>query len=262
MYGIDISHYQKDIDIKSLNSDFVIVKATEGIGYTDPSFTNFCSQLEQTDKLVGFYHFARPDKRPTISGMQQEAQWFLDVVQSTKLFNQAILILDWEKEPFNNESLVKAWLKYIEKETCKIPFVYGSRSKLNSWKDWSILDDYPIWMAIWPNKTRYEEGVCSGLSLPTAYFQYEIWQYSNVGYQKGKNFNIDLDYTDMTREDWLKHFAKYIKENISADMQWAIENDLFIGYPDGLYYPKDPVTREQLASVLHRYNKKFGGDDK
>lgn len=253
MYGIDISHYQKDISIPALNSEFVIVKATEGIGYKDPSFDYFCSELEKTDKLVGFYHFARPDKRPNIIGMEQEADWFIEVVRSTKLYEKAILVLDWEREPFDKEELVAAWLDRVYARTRKFSFIYGSRSKLNNWSNWGIMNKYPIWMAIWPNTKNYEEGIDPGLDDPITNFKYKIWQYSSTGRQAGKNFNIDLDYTDMTLDGWYG-YANYLEiEDISDDMEWAIEMGLFKGYPDGKYHPHDPLTREQAASVLRRY---------
>ena len=35
--GIDISNYQRGLDVRTIKADFVIVKASEGIGYEDPS---------------------------------------------------------------------------------------------------------------------------------------------------------------------------------------------------------------------------------
>ena len=35
--GIDVSNYQRGLSISRIVADFVIVKASEGIGYEDPS---------------------------------------------------------------------------------------------------------------------------------------------------------------------------------------------------------------------------------
>lgn len=43
------------------------------------------------------------------------------------------------------------------------------------------------------------------------------------------------------------------KEELSEDMQWAIETGLIQGYGNGQYGPKDYLTREQLATVLRRF---------
>ena len=39
--GIDISRYQNGINISNLDIDFVIVKITEGVGYSDPNYKEF-----------------------------------------------------------------------------------------------------------------------------------------------------------------------------------------------------------------------------
>lgn len=41
MNGIDISNWQRDINLSAIKADFVIVKATEGIGYVDKSCDAF-----------------------------------------------------------------------------------------------------------------------------------------------------------------------------------------------------------------------------
>lgn len=46
-----------------------------------------------------------------------------------------------------------------------------------------------------------------------------------------------------------------------ADIRWCIANGLMEGYPDGSWKPKQAVTREELAVVLHRYHRRFMEDD-
>lgn len=46
-----------------------------------------------------------------------------------------------------------------------------------------------------------------------------------------------------------------------ADIRWCIANGLMEGYPDGSWKPKQAVTREELAAVLHRYYKLTHGED-
>ena len=60
MRGIDISKWQSGIDLSAVNADFVIVKATEGIGYVDKSCDGFFQKALSLGKKLGFYHFARP----------------------------------------------------------------------------------------------------------------------------------------------------------------------------------------------------------
>ncbi|WP_367267045.1 GH25 family lysozyme [Trueperella pyogenes] len=48
LLGIDISHHQGSINITSLDVDFVIMKATEGVGYRDPNVDTYYSQARQS----------------------------------------------------------------------------------------------------------------------------------------------------------------------------------------------------------------------
>ena len=94
MYGMDISSYQSKLDLTKGTYDFAIMKATEGVGFTDKAFHNFAVQLTELDKLVGCYHFARPDLHGTVSGMEKEADWFIQKVKDEGLLNKSILVLD------------------------------------------------------------------------------------------------------------------------------------------------------------------------
>src|SRR4029450_7602496 len=39
-----------------------------------------------------------------------------------------------------------------------------------------------------------------------------------------------------------------------ADISWAADNDLVTGFPGNKFRPADPVSRQALAAILHRYN--------
>lgn len=88
--GIDISNWQAGINLSAVapNVDFVIVKATEGIGFVDKQCDKFFQEAKRLGKKLGFYHFARTNNAVA------EADFFY---RNTKnYFGQAIPILDWE----------------------------------------------------------------------------------------------------------------------------------------------------------------------
>ncbi|KAI4086880.1 MAG: hypothetical protein LQ344_007206 [Seirophora lacunosa] len=61
--GFDISHYQASVNFgAAYNSGarFVIIKATEGTTYTDPSFSSHYTSATSAGLIRGGYHFARP----------------------------------------------------------------------------------------------------------------------------------------------------------------------------------------------------------
>lgn len=256
MYGIDISNHQRNIDLTAGKYDFAIIKATEGISFTDPSFKKFAVQLTKLNKLVGCYHFARPDLHGTASEMEKEADWFISVVRNAGLLNKAILVLDWETEPMGREDLLNAFILRVENQTGITPFIYGSKYKLNSWKNWLAISHCPIWMALWPSISRPSSGIDPSFTKPDKTVNWTIWQYTSVGTYPNYKGNIDLDYCELTADEW-KKLAGVKTEVITKDMQWAIDNGIFTGYGNGKYCPKDPLTREQAATILKRFKEKF-----
>ena len=258
MYGIDISNYQSSIDLTKGKYDFAIIKATEGIGFVDKSFSKFAVQLTKLNKLIGCYHFARPDLNGSVSGMENEARHFVSTIEKQGLKGKAILVLDWETEPMDRPDLIEVWADKVTEITGAIPFIYGSKSKLSSWQSYEIVKSLPKWMAVWPSLKRYEAGVNPILSLPSTTFEWKIWQYSNVGTYPGFKGNVDLDNAIITPEDWVRYAGgreEEKKEVLTEDMKWAISIGLFQGYKDGKFRPEDPLTREQAATLFYRYNK-------
>ncbi|KAL8716226.1 MAG: hypothetical protein Q9220_000131 [cf. Caloplaca sp. 1 TL-2023] len=62
--GFDISHYQTSVNFKgaySAGARFVIIKATEGTTYTDPSFSSHYGGATSAGLIRGGYHFAHPN---------------------------------------------------------------------------------------------------------------------------------------------------------------------------------------------------------
>lgn len=58
--GIDVSHYQGDVDWTALRDQgvgFAFIKATEGSGYTDPCFQKNWQEAQGAQLYVGAYHF-------------------------------------------------------------------------------------------------------------------------------------------------------------------------------------------------------------
>jgi GH25 family lysozyme M1 (1,4-beta-N-acetylmuramidase) len=78
--GVDTSHYQDGrIDLRAARAEGVqwwYLKATEGTGYVDPTYTKRLRQARQAGLPVGAYHFARPDRGDAVD----EARHFLDTV--------------------------------------------------------------------------------------------------------------------------------------------------------------------------------------
>ena len=199
--GIDISHWQKGIDLGAIDVDFVIIKATEGNGYTDEMCDTFYQKAKSLGKKLGVYHFARPDLGNTA---EAEADWF---VKETKGYHkEAILVLDWESGDLTNVSWAKAWLDRVKEKTGVRPIIYMSASVMNS-ADWSsvVNADYGLWVANYgTNDGTAQESVFDRYPLKYWSF-YALWQYTSKGKLNGYNGNLDLNYFSGDSSAWDKY---------------------------------------------------------
>lgn len=261
MYGIDVSRWQKGLIFTQENLDFVFIKASEGNNSKANELENFISQAKQLPNLlVGFYHYARPDLHGTIEGMEQEAEFFCETVKSN-WSGPSVMVLDWEHPPFNRNDLIEAFCTKVESIMNRPCVIYGSASKLRSWKTYSSVIKRPLWMAAWQWSIS---PVLFGTKAPVENLNGDInwliWQYASTGIYGTFSDNVDLDYTEMTREEWLKLAGETeVKEDLTSSMQWAIENKLIYGDGQGNYRPHDPMTREEMVAVLRRYNRTVPG---
>lgn len=199
--GIDISHHQKGIDLGAIDTDFVIIKATEGNGYTDEMCDTFYQKAKSLGKKLGVYHFARPDLGNTA---EAEADWF--VKETLGYHKEAILVLDWESGDLTNVSWAKAWLDRVYEKTGVKPIIYMSASVMSS-ADWSsVVDaDYGIWVANYgSNNGTAQESVFDRYPLKYWSF-YALWQYTSVGRLSGYNGNLDLNYFSGDGSAWDKY---------------------------------------------------------
>lgn len=270
MFGIDVSSYQRAIDFRREKFDFCIVKATEGYDYTSPSFRYFVDELTKLDKLIGVYHFARPDKHSSVAHMKREADHFVKKIDEAGLIGKAVLALDWEKEPTIRPDLVEAFMSRVTALTFVRPFLYASKYILKSPEFKDIVKMCPLWMAQWPTKAAIttadvDDYITEHMPEKNP-VNWTIWQFTDSGCWRGYQGLVDYDWADMTAEQW-KNYATSAKkntssaghENLSDDMAWAVANGLFKGYGDGRYGPTDYLTRDQMARVLRRYTKYIVG---
>lgn len=144
--GNDIASFQGDInyDIYKNNTNFVIMKATEGVGFKDPKLTRNQSEARRLGIPLGYYHFAKPDLG---NAPEKEAQWFLD--QIGELREGEVLVLDYEVSKVQAQvAWCKAWLDYVFSKTGVRPLIYMSESYVTG-LNWKIVSDagYGLWIA-------------------------------------------------------------------------------------------------------------------
>lgn len=198
--GIDISQWQT-LGTSAQAQDFVIVKATEGVGFTDPKCEGHYQEAKASGKLLGVYHFARPDLGNTAKA---EADWFVSQIKG--YIGEAILVLDWEVQQWRVD-WAKEFLDRVYEVTGVRPLIYMSASQVTAYNWGEVAKDYGLWIAGYPAKYNvlnppepaegempFGTGAWNGL--------WAIWQYTSSAGQ------LDRDIANMTREAWGKYAAK------------------------------------------------------
>jgi lysozyme len=180
IHGIDVSHYQGDIDWKKLRHQgtidhcpvsFVMIKATEGADKVDDKFDYNFTQAREHGLTRGAYHYYS-----TQSEAADQARFFF---QNVKL-EQGDLppVLDVEQKPkgqnvdaFRHDVL--QWLRMAEHHYGVKPILYTYyKFKIDYLND-SVFNDYPYWIAhYYVDKLKYRG-------------QWTFWQYTDVGHVSG-----------------------------------------------------------------------------
>lgn len=195
--GIDISHHQRGITKFGKDVDFVIIKATEGVGYVDEQCDRLYQQAKKDGKLLGVYHYARPDLNNSAIA---EADWFIKNIQG--YIKEAILVLDWEEGYLGDVAWVKAFLDRVKEKTGVKALLYASRSPINTF-DWRpvVAGDYGLWVADYGTNT----GEAGRKPVVKWWPFYILWQYTSRGHISGYAGNVDMNYFYGDAEVWRKY---------------------------------------------------------
>lgn len=141
MNGIDVSSWQKGIDISQVDCDFVVTKATEGTSYVNPDCDRVYQKAKSLGKELGVYHYSSG------GDAVEEANYFVDNI--TGYIGEAILVLDFEGRAANlGPTWAKTFLDTVYTRTGVKPLIYMSASVVSRY-DWSSVraGDYGLWIA-------------------------------------------------------------------------------------------------------------------
>ena len=154
--GNDIARYQGDVnyEVYKDNSHFVIIKATEGVGYIDPKYARNRDEARRVGLPLGYYHFARPDLG---NSPENEAIYFCSVV-TTNIREGETLYLDYEpaSNPFAVVDWCKRFLDTVFTRTGVRPMIYLNKSQVRGF-DWGPVaqSGYALWLACYDQSPTY-----------------------------------------------------------------------------------------------------------
>ena len=185
--GPDVSGYQRGINaaaIKAAGHAFVIVKATQGTGYTSPACAEQVASARRAGIPVGLYHF--------LDGTDPAAQaaHFLAVAGPLTRPGDLPLVFDYETNPGSGGSPTHATLDAM-RQTVRAA---GHRTMTYTYPAWwaatgdsscQACASDPLWLA------RYGP-------VPTApqpWKQWAMWQFSNA-HTSVPGWTLDMSTTD------------------------------------------------------------------
>ena len=186
IHGIDVSKYQdiiawdevKAMKVKDVKLGFAFIKATEGIGNSDPHFKRNWKKSKDNGVIRGAYHFFIASKDGRL-----QAENFIDEVELEP--GDLPPVLDVEQlngataEQLKTE--IKKWLDIVEFHYHVKPIIYTNVDfyKRNLGK---TFDDYPLWLAHYyqPEKPRISRS-------------WVFWQHSDQGRVNGIAGKVDFN---------------------------------------------------------------------
>lgn len=182
LIGTDMSRYQYG-EWDPTYCQFVILKATEGRTYDDPTMNRFLIDMlndrPQRMPFIGFYHYARAEH----NNPEVEVENFLKKIEPH--IDNCFMALDYEGDSLKlkgSDEWALRWCSSVKDRTGKIPLLYTSAAYVDNFK--KTLQGFPLWVAHYNVKAP---------RLP-ADLRPMIWQFTS------KPFDMNIfygDYSDM-----------------------------------------------------------------
>jgi len=188
IHGIDISHYQGEIDwetlrnqgmIKKLPVRFVMIKATEGSTRIDENFADNFYNAREYGFTRGAYHFYSVH-----SDAKSQARHFINKVALEN--GDLPPVLDVEHKPKNQtdeefKQSVLTWLRMVEKHYGVKPIIYTYyKFKMRYLSD-EVFEQYPYWIAhYYVDEVEYKG-------------PWKFWQHTDIGKLPGIKGYVDFN---------------------------------------------------------------------
>jgi len=213
--GIDISHYQPEVDFKralASGVSFTFMKASESTGLVDSAFADHWAAAKQVGLLRGAYHFYRP-RQDALA----QAQLF-----ATQLSDPGELppVLDLEVADGVPPSLIVAgatiWVDYIAARLGR-PLIYTTPSFWNALPGTaSIARKTDLWVAHW--------GARAPASV-SGWQHWSFWQRTNQALIPGIHSPVDEDRFNGSLAELRAYSAAVFAERKTVDAMPAAQSE-------------------------------------
>ena len=185
--GIDISHYQGNIDWEKLRNAminkapvrFIIIKSTEGSTLIDENFKDNFYNAREYGFIRGAYHFYS-----TKSAARQQAYHFLRNVQLEEGDLPPVLDVEHIPEGMQTQEFQKeilTWLHIVEDQYHVKPILYTYYKFKEKYLSDQRFDSYPYWIAhYYVDKMEYKG-------------EWKFWQHTDAGRLSGIKGYVDFN---------------------------------------------------------------------
>ncbi len=186
IHGIDVSRYQhivaweevKAMNVRDIKMEFAFIKATEGIGNTDPQFRRNWKRAKDNGIVRGAYHFFIASK----DGRMQAENFIRHVDLKA---GDLPPVLDIEQLNSTSSAQLrkeaKKWLDIVGNHYNVRPIIY---TNIDFYKRHlgSEFDKYPLWVAHYyqPQQPRIDRG-------------WIFWQHNDAGNVNGIVSKVDFN---------------------------------------------------------------------
>lgn len=185
--GVDVSHFQGDVnwdDVKASGMHFGITKATQGLDFVDPKFSENWVNIGKSGLYRGTYHFYVAEDDPI-----KQAEHFVNTVKSID-GHHLPPALDLEGENIGGKTIeqyhkdVLAWLNHVESKLNVKPMIYTNNPFGNKYLDNEKFSEYVLWVA--------EYGI-NEAKIPISWQKssWTGWQFTSHDTLKGINTSVD-----------------------------------------------------------------------
>lgn len=197
MNGIDISNYNRGLDLDAVPCDFVICKATEGTSIVHNTCDPWIQKAISLGKKWGFYHFLNTED------VIAQADYF--VKSCSNYFGKGIAVLDYEMYG-KVHGAAGAW-KFIQRVhdlTGIWCMIYSNRATFTEDDFTEIAKHCALWVAQYANnaQTGYQSAPWCPAGGFGAWDSATIFQYSSNGRLSGYNGPLDLDLAYLDASGW------------------------------------------------------------
>lgn len=205
MNGIDVSNWQRGIDISKVPCDFVITKATQGNYYVNPDCDRVVQQCIRLGKKFGVYHY--------VTGDYKEIEHFIKSISG--YIGKGIICLDWERiqnRKYGNDAYLEQCIARVIELTNIPPIVYASKSGF-PWKSCAKYN-CGTWVA------QYGSNRATGYQISPwneKAYSCVIRQYSSNGWLSGYRGPLDLNKCYLTPAQWDMYANPKRNANVSRE---------------------------------------------